>query len=65
MASAMLAYAFLDRIVIDGVAEGGGRMAKRIGEAFADVQNGDVQFYTALVGLGAVIAIAATIWLGR
>jgi NADH-quinone oxidoreductase subunit L len=65
MASAMLAYAFVDRIVIDGIAEGSGRVAKRIGEAFSALQNGDVQFYTALVGLGTVLVIAATIWLGR
>lgn len=65
MASAMLAYALVDRIVIDGVAEGTGRLARRVGKAFSGLQNGDVQFYTALVGLGAVLAIAATIWLGR
>jgi len=36
-----------------------------LGSWLADLQNGDVQFYTALVGLGAVLVIAATIWLGR
>jgi NADH-quinone oxidoreductase subunit L len=65
VATAVLAYAFVDRIVIDGIAEGSARLAKNVGERFSGLQNGDVQFYTALVGLGTVLVIAATIWLGR
>jgi NADH-quinone oxidoreductase subunit L len=62
---AMLAYAFVDRIVIDGIVEGSGRAAKALGSWLSELQNGDVQWYSALVAAGGVLAVTLAWWLGR
>jgi NADH-quinone oxidoreductase subunit L len=63
--AARLAYAFIDGVVIDGIVEGIGEGASGMGAYFSRLQNGDVAWYGTLIGLGAVLVIAATIWLGR
>jgi len=65
MTAAAIAYEFADRIVIDGIVEGAGRGARRLGEYASGLQNGDVSWYGTLVGLGAVVVIALSIWMAR
>ena len=65
MAGAMIAYAFADRILIDGLVEGVAKGVKRTGAWFSDMQTGDAGWYGTLVGLGAVVVIALSIWMGR
>jgi NADH-quinone oxidoreductase subunit L len=65
MAFAVMAYAFADHLVIDGLVESSASGAKRVGAWFAGFQNGDVGWYGTLVGLSAMLVIALTIWMGR
>jgi NADH-quinone oxidoreductase subunit L len=58
---AIFAYAFVDRLVIDGLAEGVGRAASVAGRWFAEIQNGDGQWYAALLATGVVILLCAAI----
>jgi NADH-quinone oxidoreductase subunit L len=62
---AMLSHAFVDRIVIDGAVEGSGRAAKALGAWLSKLQNGDVQWYAALVTAGGVLAVTLAWWMGR
>ena len=54
-----------DRLVIDGIAEGVASLASRVGGIFTEVQSGDGQWYAALMATGAVLFIAAAVWLVR
>jgi NADH:ubiquinone oxidoreductase subunit 5 (subunit L)/multisubunit Na+/H+ antiporter MnhA subunit len=58
---AIFAYAFVDRLVIDSLAEGVGRAASVVGSWFAEIQNGDGQWYAALLATGVVILLCAAI----
>jgi NADH-quinone oxidoreductase subunit L len=62
---ARLLDAMADRALIDGIAEGAASLARRIGAGFGEVQNGDGQWYAALIGTGVVLLLAATIWVVR
>jgi NADH-quinone oxidoreductase subunit L len=62
---ARLAYAFVDGVAIDGVVEGTAKVATGVGGFFSKLQNGEIGWYGTLMGLGTVLVIAATIWLGR
>jgi hypothetical protein len=61
----MLSYAFFDRIVIDGIVEGSARAAKAVGAWFTGLQNGDVQWYAALVAAGGLLAVTLSWWMGQ
>jgi NADH-quinone oxidoreductase subunit L len=65
MSFAMLSYAFFDRIVIDGIVEGSARAAKAVGAWFTGLQNGDVQWYAALVAAGGLLAVTLSWWMGQ
>jgi NADH-quinone oxidoreductase subunit L len=58
-------WAVGDRLVADGIAEGSGRLARRLGRGFSRLQGGDAQSYATLVALGFVLMMLATVWLGR
>jgi NADH-quinone oxidoreductase subunit L len=62
---AMLSYAFVDRIVIDGIVEGSGRAAKALGAWLSRLQSGDAQWYAALVAAGGLLAVSLAWWMGR
>jgi hypothetical protein len=51
--------------VIDGAVEGSGRAAKALGAWLSKLQNGDVQWYAALVTAGGVLAVTLAWWMGR
>jgi NADH-quinone oxidoreductase subunit L len=61
---AMLSYAFIDRIVIDGIVEGSGRATKALGVWLAKLQNGDAQWYAALAAAGGILAVTLAWWMG-
>ncbi len=65
VATARVAYAFVDRLLIDGVVEGTGALAGRLGQMFAELQNGDGQWYATLIAVGVVLMLVATMWMGR
>jgi NADH-quinone oxidoreductase subunit L len=57
-------YRVVDREGIDGIAEGAGSLARRTGALFALLQNGEAQWYAALIGAGAVGLAALILSLG-
>jgi NADH-quinone oxidoreductase subunit L len=59
------AYAFADRVVIDGAVEGAGAGARWLGRLASRLQTGDAQWYVALMGLGVVAMMAVAILAGR
>ncbi len=63
--AARVTYAFFDRLVIDGIAEGTAAVARWVGAAFAKLQNGDGQWYATLIGVGVLLLLVATVWMGR
>ncbi len=65
MAFAGGAYELGDRATVDGAAEGIGRLARRLGGLLALLQNGDAQWYAALIGAATVLLVAAALWAGR
>jgi len=58
-------YEALDRRVIDGAVEGVGNGISGLGRWMAKLQNGDAQWYSALVGAGVIAALAVALWAGR
>jgi NADH-quinone oxidoreductase subunit L len=58
-------YQALDRLVIDGLVEGLGSGARRLGAYFTRLQNGDGQWYSALIGAGVIVLIAISVWVVR
>ncbi len=65
MTIARVTFAFVDRFIIDGMAEGSATLARRVGGVFARLQTGDAQWYATLIGVGVLIMLVATVWLGR
>lgn len=61
VASATALYRYVDRIVIDGAAEGVAWLARKSGSGLSRVQYGDAQWYTALLGSGMVILFVLTL----
>ena len=57
--------AMVDRLAIDGLAEGVASVASRVGGLFSEVQSGDGQWYAALMATGVVLLLAAAVWLVR
>jgi NADH-quinone oxidoreductase subunit L len=62
---ARAADAMVDRLAVDGLAEGVAVIASRIGGLFTEVQSGDGQWYAALMATGVVVLVAAAVWLVR
>jgi NADH-quinone oxidoreductase subunit L len=54
-----------DRAGVDGAAEGVGSLARRLGNAFSELQNGEGQWYAAMVAAGVVLVLAAVVWVAR
>lgn len=65
IALARASFAFIDRLLIDGVVEGTGSLARRLGEGLARLQSGDAQWYATLIGVGVLVMLVATVWMGR
>ena len=63
--AARVLWAVVDRYIIDGVVEGSAIVARWTGGAVSRIQNGDAQWYGALIVSGVVLLLAASIWLGR
>lgn len=59
------AYAVFDRRIVDGVVQGVARGVGRIGAELNELQSGDGSLYAALVGAGAVLLVALSLWAGR
>jgi len=64
-AAARVLWAVVDRYVIDGIVEGSAVVARWAGGAVSRLQNGDPQWYGALIVSGVTLVLAASIWLGR
>ncbi len=62
---AAISYVLVERVIIDGIVEGIGRATRRLGHGAAELQNGDPQRYAAWIAVGAIAAVAVTVWLGR
>jgi len=62
---ARFAFAFVDRLVVDGIVEGVGGLAWRVGSLLARLQSGDAQWYSAMIGIGVVLLLIASVWMGR
>jgi NADH-quinone oxidoreductase subunit L len=58
-------WAVGDRMIADGLAEGGARSAKRVGRTLSSLQSGDAQSYGLAIAIGAVLMLVAGVWLGR
>jgi hypothetical protein len=54
-----------DRRIVDGVVQGVARGVGRIGAELNELQSGDGSLYAALVGAGAVLLVALSLWAGR
>jgi NADH-quinone oxidoreductase subunit L len=57
--------AMVDRLAIDGLAEGVASVAARVGGLFSGIQSGDGQWYAALMATGVILLVAAAVWLVR
>jgi NADH:ubiquinone oxidoreductase subunit 5 (subunit L)/multisubunit Na+/H+ antiporter MnhA subunit len=64
-AACRVLWAVVDRFVIDGVVEGSATVAQWAGGVVSRLQNGDTQWYGALIAAGVALMLAASIWLGR
>jgi NADH-quinone oxidoreductase subunit L len=53
-------YEAVDRLVIDGIAEGTATFSRWFGRGMNAVENGDVQWYGALIGGGVIAALAVS-----
>jgi len=65
VAFARIVYAFIDRLVIDWLAEGVAVASAWVGRAFSRLQNGDAQWYATLIAVGMLIVLVMTVWAGR
>ncbi len=65
LAIARITYGFFDRLVVDGAVEGIGGLARRFGDAFSRLQSGDAQWYVTLIGVGVLLMLVASVWMGR
>lgn len=64
-AAARVLWAVVDRFLIDGTVEGSAVLARWAGGVVSRLQNGDAQWYGALIAAGVALMLAASIWLGR
>ena len=58
-------YTFVDRAVVDRLAEGTASVARLSGRAFAGLQSGDTQWYAIMLGAGTVALLALVTYVGR
>ena len=58
-------YGFIDRKVIDGAAEGTGKLSMVLGRLVSGLQTGETDVYASLTGVGFVVLMGVAIWLGR
>ena len=65
VAGSRVVDASVDRVVIDGTAEGVAKLTRRVGIALADTMNGRGQFYGAVLAVGVILLMTLTIWLVR
>ena len=63
--AARILWAVVDRFLIDGVVEGSAAVAGWAGGVVSRIQNGDAQWYGALIAAGVALMLVASIWLGR
>jgi NADH:ubiquinone oxidoreductase subunit 5 (subunit L)/multisubunit Na+/H+ antiporter MnhA subunit len=63
--AARILWAVVDRYLIDGAVEGSAVVARWAGGVVSRVQNGDAQWYGALIAAGVALMLVASIWLGR
>jgi NADH-quinone oxidoreductase subunit L len=56
-------WATVDRLVIDGTVEGTAVVAKWLGGVSSDLQNGDVQWYGAVIVAGVALLLAVSVYL--
>ena len=54
-----------DRLLIDGAVEGSARLSSWLGASFARMQNGDGQWYAALIAFGMLAVLMMAAWLRR
>jgi NADH-quinone oxidoreductase subunit L len=64
-AAARILWAVVDRYLIDGAVEGSAVVARWAGQVVSRLQNGDAQWYGALIAAGVALMLVASIWLGR
>ncbi len=53
-----IVYAFVDRLIIDGIVEGSAIVTRRAGSGLANLQGGNLSSYAVLVVLGAFFVVA-------
>ncbi len=63
--AARVLWAVVDRYLIDGTVEGTATVARWAGGVVSRLQNGDAQWYGALIAAGVALMLVASIWLGR
>jgi NADH-quinone oxidoreductase subunit L len=63
--AASWSYEFVDRKVIDGAAEGAGKLSQLLGRFAVGLQTGETDVYASLLGVGFVVLMGVAIWLGR
>jgi NADH-quinone oxidoreductase subunit L len=63
--AARILWAVVDRFLIDGTVEGSAAVARWAGGVVSRIQNGDAQWYGALIAAGVALMLIASIWLGR
>jgi NADH-quinone oxidoreductase subunit L len=63
--AARVLWAVVDRLVIDGFVEGTASVARWAAARVSRMQNGDAQWYGALIVAGVALMLIASIWLGR
>jgi len=64
-AVASWSYRVVDRKVIDGAAEGTGKLSMVLGRLMSGLQTGETDVYASLLGVGFVVLMGLAIWLGR
>jgi NADH-quinone oxidoreductase subunit L len=60
-----LLWSFVDRVLIDGTVEGSAKLAQLAGRAVGAAQNGDAQWYGAVIAVGAALILGVSILMGR
>jgi NADH-quinone oxidoreductase subunit L len=63
--AARVLWAVVDRYLIDGTVEGSATVARWAGGVVSRLQNGDAQWYGALIAAGVALMLVASTWLGR
>ncbi len=58
-------YEVVDRKVIDGAAEGAGKLSMSLGRMASALQTGETDVYASLLAVGFVVLMGIAIWVGR